>query len=175
MMYKVIQRICNAINLLIVTCIVAILVMLIVPRFFGFTMFAVLSGSMEPEYQVGSIVYINKRVEPQDIMVGDPIAFFRGQETVATHRVISIDKENQTFATKGDANELVDSYPIEFEQMIGKATFSIPYIGYITVGIQSKQGTVVACGLLVLMIMLYIIPEIFRPNTKKEEVAKEDV
>ena len=174
-MYKVIQRICNAINLLIVTSILAILVMLIVPRFFGLTMFAVLSGSMEPEYQVGSIVYIDKRVEPQDVMVGDAIAFFRGQKTVATHRVISIDKENQTFITKGDANDLVDRNPVEFEKVIGKATFSIPYIGYITVGIQSKQGTVVACGLLVFMIMLYTIPEILKPNTKKEKVVKEDV
>ena len=174
-MYKVILRICNAINLLIVTSILAILVMLIVPRFFGLTMFAVLSGSMEPEFKVGSIVYIDTSVEPEDVMVGDPIAFFRGQKTVATHRVVSIDNENQTFATKGDANDLVDRNPVEFEKVIGKATFSIPYIGYITVGIQSKQGTVVACGLLVFMIMLYIIPEMLKPTTKSEEVVKEDV
>ena len=174
-MYKIVLRICNTFNILIIACILAILVMLTVPRIFGYTMFAVLSGSMEPHYQVGSIVYIDKNITPQEISVGDPIAFYRGEKTVATHRVTSIDKENETFATKGDANDVVDGNPVEYKNFIGKATVSIPYIGYLTVGIQSRKGMILACGLLAFMILLYIIPEIFKPNTDKEDKAKENV
>lgn len=174
-MYKVVNRICNTVNIFIFACILFILGVLVMPRFFGYTMFAVLSGSMEPSYPVGSVVYINKNAEPKDISVGDPIAFYRDKETVATHRVISIDEENQTFATKGDANDIVDSSPVEFQHMIGKATVAIPYMGYLTVSIQSRKGTMIACGVLIIMILLYIIPEILKPDRKKEELAKEDI
>lgn len=174
-MYKVINRICNTVNIFIFACILIILGVLIVPRFFGYTMFAVLSGSMEPSYPVGSIVYVNKNIMPEDIQVGEPIAFYRDEETVATHRVVSIDETNRTFTTKGDANDVEDSSPVDYQQMIGKATVSIPYMGYLAVGIQSRKGTIIACAVLVVMILLYIIPEIFKPETKIEELSSEDI
>ncbi|MDA4324587.1 signal peptidase I, partial [Escherichia coli] len=62
---------------------------------------------MEPEYPVGSLIYVD-RVEPSEISIGDPITFVMNESLmVATHRVVDI-KEDGSFITKGDANDTVD-------------------------------------------------------------------
>ena len=61
---------------------------------------AVLSGSMEPTYHVGGLVFVQK-VDPSDVEVGDSITFTIGNDTVVTHRVIEVNKEEQSFKTKG--------------------------------------------------------------------------
>lgn len=55
---------------------------------------------MEPYYHVGSIVFVDKHVTPEEIQVGDPITFHLENGAVATHRVIEIDEEAREFTTK---------------------------------------------------------------------------
>lgn len=73
--------------------------------------YAVASGSMEPEYKVGSLVFA-KKAEPENIRPGDCITYTFGSSTV-THRVVAVDYEQRTCITKGDANEKEDP-PREF-------------------------------------------------------------
>ena len=54
--------------------VVVLAVVSFVPRAFGYMPFAVLSGSMEPELPVGSMVFV-RQVEPTDIAVGDKQPF----------------------------------------------------------------------------------------------------
>lgn len=59
-------------------------------RLVGLTPFAVLSGSMEPTYRVGSLIYV-KGIQPEAVRVGMPITFVVNEELlVATHRVTDI-------------------------------------------------------------------------------------
>ena len=70
-------------------------------RLVGLTPFVVLSGSMEPTYPTGALIYV-KKVPAEQIQVGDPITFVMNEDlVVATHRVVDIDGENQRFTTKG--------------------------------------------------------------------------
>ena len=46
--------------------------------------FAVLSGSMEPELPVGSMVFVHQ-VDPTDIAMGDNATFYRSDGAVVTH------------------------------------------------------------------------------------------
>jgi len=56
----------------------------------GLTPFAVLSGSMEPTYHVGSLIYVQD-IAPQDVEIGTPITFVVNEDLlVATHRVVDI-------------------------------------------------------------------------------------
>ena len=48
---------------------------LYIPRLMGLKTYKVLSGSMEPEYHVGSVVYVEKSLI-DDIEVGDVITFY---------------------------------------------------------------------------------------------------
>ena len=171
MVAKVVTKICNFLISIILIVLIVAAASLTVPRLFGYDMLAVLSGSMEPYYHVGSVVYVNKNVKPEEIQVGDPITFYISEGTVATHRVVEIDQNNKLFTTKGDANEIVDLAPVAFSNFIGKATISIPYLGYITVNIKTPKGMFGAVAVLVVLIILYLIPEILKPEDPKEKEA----
>ena len=79
--------------------VIALAVVSFVPRAFGYTPFAVLSGSMEPEFPVGSMVFV-RQVEPTDIAVGDNATFYRSDGAVVTHQVYEIDPVAQTIGTQ---------------------------------------------------------------------------
>ena len=75
---------------------------LAVPRLLGVQEYNVISGSMEPEIPVGSLVYV-KSVAFNELSEQDVIAFEAGA-SIVTHRIVSIDSGNQLITTKGDAN-----------------------------------------------------------------------
>ncbi len=112
-------------------------------RLFGLTPYTVTSGSMEPMYPVGSIIYV-KKVPPQDVKVGDAITFYLNRSTVATHQVWAI--EGESFRTQGIANRdgegniLHDAVPVLFEDLIGKPVACLPYLGFLYEAIRTPAG-----------------------------------
>ena len=87
-------------------------VLLIGVRLLGVQVYSVLSGSMEPKYPVGSLIYV-KAVDPYELKSGDVITFMLNENTVATHRIVEVvpdesDSGVVRFRTKGDANEAED-------------------------------------------------------------------
>ena len=100
-MNRSVKKIWNVISTVLVVIVVVVALLLVGARLFGLQVYAVLSGSMEPTYHVGSVIYVEP-VDPSEIQVGDPITFVMNEElTVATHRVVRIDAENSHFYTKG--------------------------------------------------------------------------
>lgn len=154
-----IRKLCNSIFSLILIVVTAVSLALFVPTLLGYKTFAVISGSMEPNVHVGSLAYV-KPMEASEIKVGDIITFhMSGQQgMMATHRVVEIQTDKNAFITKGDANENVDG-ALAFERLLGKMTYSIPYLGYVTVYLKTMQGLVLAGAILILMVLLTIIPD----------------
>ena len=135
-------------------------------RIVGFTPYAVLSGSMEPAFHVGSLIYV-KSVDPEDIKVGDAITFrLSGEDTAATHRVIEIDRENQCYYTKGDANETPDASPVPYSSVLGRAVFTVPKLGLFSSWLSSAQGKYAAISGVGLLLLLIILPEILFKDGK---------
>ena len=99
----------------------------------GFGSFVVLSGSMEPMIQTGSLIYVQ---ETDDYSQGDIITFTVGEETV-THRIVG--ETSEGFITKGETQS-VDSWRIEPRQIHGEYLGSIPLYGYLLRPL-SPQGT----------------------------------
>lgn len=160
----------NAISKILFTIVLILAIALVGVRLIGFRPFVVLSGSMEPTFHVGSLIYV-KQVPPEEIKVGDPITFVLDENlTVATHRVVDIDEENMTFTTKGDANEYEDGNPVYFKNLIGKAVFTIPKIGYFVNYVQNPPGKYLALAAGALIILLAFLPDLFEKDkkTKKE-------
>lgn len=171
-MKKIICKSCNILSSIILVLVVAVVVVLLVPRAFGYNILAVLSGSMEPTYHVGSVIYIDKNVEADQVEAGDAIAFYKEANVVATHRALEVDKENKQFITKGDANESKDLEPIPFANLIGKAVFTIPLIGYVSIYMKTAKGIIIVCVTLAVVILLYAIPEVLKPEEEKEKKRK---
>ena len=151
------------------TSIIAVLVvvMFILPIAFGIRPFIVLSGSMEPGIKTGSVVYINTNVSSYEIVKNDIIGFRLNNQTV-THRVVEVNKEDQSFITKGDANEERDATPVTFTNYLGKTIFTIPFIGKIIMFFKSGVGLYLLVALIILNILLVIL-EKDKDNTYEKQ------
>ena len=105
---------------------------LTVPRLFGYHIYSVVSGSMEPSIPTGSLVYIGE-AELKDVSEGEVIAFYgtRDMASIITHRVVENRVLTGEFITKGDANQVHDPAPVPFDDILGKVRFHIPGIGYL--------------------------------------------
>lgn len=123
-MSKQVQKVCNAISTAAVVLVVILALLLVGVRLVGLRPMCVLSGSMEPTYHTGSLIYV-KPCAPEDVQVGDAITFVLNEDLdVVTHRVISIDAENEHFYTQGDANDAPDGAPVYFKNLIGRPVFT---------------------------------------------------
>ena len=58
-------------------------------KIFGYQIYTVMSGSMEPVYHVGSLIYV-KEVDTDTLEKGDVITFMADEDTVVTHRIDEI-------------------------------------------------------------------------------------
>ncbi len=96
--------------------------------------FIVISDSMVPAIQAGDVVVLES-VQPQEIAVGDVIAFKPPVKTVAetlVHRVTRVNFGEEgalMYVTKGDANQLEDSFKVEYDDVVGRVLFKVPYMG----------------------------------------------
>ncbi|XP_042309858.1 signal peptidase complex catalytic subunit SEC11C [Sceloporus undulatus] len=103
----------------------------------------VLSGSMEPAFHRGDLLFLtNFRDDP--IRAGEIVVFkVEGRDIPIVHRVIKVhEKENGNikFLTKGDNNEVDDRglYKegqnwLEKKDVVGRARGFLPYVGMVTI------------------------------------------
>ena len=163
-----IKRIYDVFSTILVVIVVLFAILLIGARLFGVQVYSVISGSMEPEYPVGSLIYV-KDVDPYLIEKGDVITYVLPNGTPSTHRVVRIDKENQLFYTKGDANKIEDGAPVHFKNLIGKPIFKIPILGYVAYFIQHPPGTYIAIMAGAILLILVFLPDVLNSYKKKNE------
>ena len=168
------KKIWNIISTVLVILVVLCAVFLMGSRLLGYQVYTVLSGSMEPEYSVGDLLYV-KKTDVNNIKVGDPITFVLNEElVVATHRVVRIDTEKQHFYTKGDANQTEDSSPVHFNNVIGVPKFSIPLLGYVSDYIQNPPGMYITIGAGVVLVVLVFLPDIIVKKKEENETASKN-
>lgn len=98
--------------------------------------YAVVSGSMEPTFETGSLVYV---VETDDYAVGDVVTFSR-ENTVVTHRIVGV--THAGFVTKGDANAAADPWRVAAEEIRGETVLSVPLYGRLLLAAQTPVGYV---------------------------------
>ncbi len=165
-MRNIYKKLWNIITTAIVVVTVGSAIFLLGSRLLNFRVFNVISNSMYPTYNVGDLIYV-KGVDVNTISVGDPITFVLDEKlTVATHRVVRIDKEKSHFYTKGDANELEDAAPVHFNNVIGVPRFSIPILGYVSDFIQRPPGMYITIALGLIMLTIAFLPDLLNKKTE---------
>ena len=171
-MGKTIKKVWNAITTVLVILIVILAVLLVGVRLAGFQVFTVLSGSMEPTYHVGSLIYV-KDVDYRQLEAGDVITFMLDENTVATHRIIQVvpdedEPEVLRFATQGDANDAPDGTLVHYKNVIGTPVFTIPQLGYVANYIQNPPGTYIAISGAAILLLLMFLPDLFSEDEPKK-------
>lgn len=111
-------------------------------EFFGYKTYIVLTGSMEPNINIGDVVVV-KKTQTNDVKVGDVITFqLDGQDSTVTHRIVEkIEDENSViFRTKGDNNNAQDPDNVKPENIQGVMVFKISKLGKIVTKLLTGTG-----------------------------------
>ena len=180
---KWIFKLINAIAIVLIAASVFVLLSVVltpagqVPQVLGYSVFRVMTGSMEPEIREDSLLVV-KKTPPEDIAPGDVISFFSPdpmlEGAVNTHRVVRIEKENgrTQFITKGDANVIEDTYPTDASALVGRVVFKSYGLGKVVSLLSNPLvfGIIILLPLLVILLMnLYRAVRIAADIAKKEE------
>ena len=94
------------------------------PSYFGYSIFEVASGSMEPTLSIHDVVVV-RALDNDNIQRDDIITYVR-DNSIITHRVVFVDGD--TITVKGDANNTIDQ-PINRSMVIGKVVKIMPELG----------------------------------------------
>ncbi len=140
--------------------VIGVYALICAPMITGARPVVVLSGSMRPTFEVGTIIYY-KAVPQEEIQEGDIITYQMGNELV-THRVKRI--ENGDFITQGDANNTEDGKPIPYASVQGRVGgLAIPVLGYGVQFINSNMW-------LFILIVVILLAEFLLSNIKSDKI-----
>lgn len=175
-MGKTLKKILNVISTILVVIVVVLALLLVGARFIGLNVYTVLSGSMEPTYHVGSLIYV-KDVDTDELKTGDVITYMLDEDTIVTHRIVDVipdetDPSIVRFQTKGDANDSVDGSLVHYKNVIGTPVFSIPKLGYLANYIQKPPGRYIAISAGAIILLLVFLPDLFSDDDKSEKKKK---
>lgn len=134
----------------------------------GFRTFTVMSGSMEPELPVGSLIYV-KPIDYKSLKAGDVISYVANNEkTIVTHRIVGIERDAKDpntlrFKTQGDANSSADANLVHYKNVLGTPVIIIPHLGYLAHNIQQPPGIYIT-----LVVGTLLLAWTFLPGTLEE-------
>lgn len=133
------------------------------PSFLGVKTYVIISGSMEPNIEIGDIVVVKAE---ENLDIGDVISY-RKDQSVITHRITQINKNENgeiEYKTQGDNNNVEDEESIKPSNIEGKVIKIVPKLGNVTLILQNK----------VIIIFIFIIFYIYvSRNYKKNKKVNE--
>lgn len=138
-----------------------------IPSVLGFKPIIVLSGSMSPAFETGSMIFV-RETDTTKLKVGDIICYMSGESAV-THRITEVVNKGGeiSYITKGDANNAPDRIPVNPEAVEGVYIKHINKLGSYAMFMQSTTGMIL---FIVLPLLLYLIFEM----TRRSLQAKRD-
>ena len=138
----------------------------------GYRIFRVITGSMEPEYQVGEVV-ICKETDPKNISVGEDIVYlgkygeYNGK--IIMHNVVEIENEENgrlTFHAKGLNSSSVEDPKINQDQIYGIVIYKSKLLTILYKLATNIYSVFIIVSILVLNVFLTF------KNSKKEKIHK---
>lgn len=172
----------TALIVLLIACTVLLVAIKFVgetPSVFGYNLYYIVTGSMEPTIAVGDII-LSKQATVEELEVGD-IVTFTGESgelegKIVTHRIQSVYEENGQIyvVTKGDANTVNDP-PLRAEAVLAVMKCKVPLLGSLVRIINTPLGFL---ALVITPLLISLVKEIidlvqaFR-STKEEQGNEE--
>ena len=149
-----------------------------VPSVAGKLPLIVLTDSMYPVIQSGDLI-ICSTGEPEEIEVGDVIAFFDhagNGTTIVSHRVLEVTQLDGKIAwrTKGDNNNTEDRLLVPEEKLVAVYEGTrLPGFGNVALFMQTTPGLIVCVVLPILLLVGYdmVRRRIYEKNNKKDTDA----
>lgn len=189
-MEKIKKRLDYLVTFLLIACILLCGILLLQmirgekPSLFGYRVLHIVTGSMEPTYQVGGNVVI-KAVDPATLEVGDVITFLSRDAQIYgqanTHRIAEIIQEDNgtlLFVTKGDANPREDILRVPASDIYGKVVFytnASKWFSLFFDFIHTRAGFVTVIVLPVMLAIYFYVRDFVKQvnETIREQARKE--
>ena len=143
----------------------------------NFRLFTVMSGSMEPKYNIGDVL-VAVETKPEDVKVGDAVSYLGTKrdlkDKVITHEVIEIEQDSDgkyLFHTKGICKDCIVEDPIvKQDALYGVVKYRLAILSFI----YKLVGKPVGLFLFVIIPLGYIIgSEIVLSLLEKEKERRE--
>jgi len=125
------------------------------------------SGSMEPTIMTGDVIITS----PQRKYFVNQIVTFKNRDgRVVTHRIVKNvgSDSSPVFVTKGDANRTIDGDEIKNEQILGKAVFTLPKLGYAVAYSRTPGGLIF---MVVVPVTIIVYDEVRKIVREKKAMA----
>lgn len=120
---------------------------------FGYRMYVIMSGSMDPTIKINDMIITKKN---NNVQVGDIIAFSEGNY-VTVHRIIKVvsDDNEKVYETKGDANNAADKSPVKDSMINGTVKYVFHGVGKLILFLQSHLILLVLLnGVMIVLIIV---------------------
>ena len=139
---------------------------------FGFRIYRVISGSMQPALQIGDVIIIKKA---NSYAEKDIITYDNGLTTI-THRIKSINGDE--IITEGDANDAPDK-PITKDRILGKYFFRISTFSVFSIMLTGKTVYLIMVLVLFAILLFAISDRVirnieYRRNNFKKVIKEKD-
>ena len=146
---------------------IAIIFTLILGYVFGYRAIIVIGGSAEPDIHYHSII-VTAKYKAEDLRVGDYVTFSSNGEVNTTHKIISIDLENDVIVCRGNQyNKETGEYEdqntvqvIKYENIVGKVIYTNYILGTTIWTIRSNMYVLI--GLFACIMLLLVVREQFK-------------
>lgn len=183
-MKKVIGKIINFVLVALILFAVAVLVLVgyhakkgEATTVFGYGFMAVQTGSMTPEYPIGTVIII-KETDPSQLKEKDVITFYSSNPSlgnmIVTHRIMEVTDDGDgtySFVTQGDANVIPDEYSAESEKIIGRVVGKSNLMQKL---MKIRENPAFFLVLIVLPMCIIITMEMVNISKKMNEKNNED-
>lgn len=150
------------------------------PSVFGYSVYRVSSGSMEPELKIGDVILGKAVDDPMDIKVGDVVTYKGSGELsgmLITHKVIVAPEEIDgeiMLQTKGIANEIADS-PINADRVVSVVICEVEFLEYFYNFFFSPWGLLTIIALIILVFIDEVIAIIRNLTGNDVKHEKKDI
>ena len=130
-----------------------------VPSVAGYRALNVLSGSMEPELDVGGVV-LDESIRPASARPGDVITFPDPDDNgrTITHRVEDVTVKNGRayFVTRGDSNAAAERWDVALHEDLGRVRYHLPKVGYARSWLSGGGGRWIVAGLMGAWLLMFL-------------------
>lgn len=152
---SILPALCSIIGTVILLGVIILLIPMSTPRLFGYDMYNVVSGSMEPAIPTGSMIFV-QTTEAKDLTEGEVIAFY-SRGSVVVHRITNNNTVEGKLSTKGDANADEDFNTVLYKEVIGVVKYHVPFLGDISSNLTSSFGKVYLLALIILGLLFHLL------------------
>ena len=143
-----------------------------VPSVFGYSALTVKTGSMSGTIEIGDLIIIK---DTGDYKIGDIVTFLqKGDSIPTTHRIID-SREDGSFITKGDANNVQDALPVSKDIIFGEVVKVLPEVGLFAERVQSEGWIYIVALLVILGGGTVFVQSFFRSEDEQDKNSGKNV